>query len=154
MNQYRVTKYNPVYRNQSGTYLLDEWTDFSDIGKVFSGSVLTAEEYYKVEKNYIKMCIAVWIESAHPELSVRNVEKYSDNIRVPKCIKDEGQLEVIVKEILENELWAKLECRNLFFHFGWDYYMYIGTEIEKAIIEDYAKKNNLFVEEMKSPHLT
>lgn len=31
-NQYRVTKYNPEYR-KNGTYMRDEWTSISDIGK-------------------------------------------------------------------------------------------------------------------------
>lgn len=57
MKQYRVTKYNPACRDAGGAYQKDEWTDFSDIGKTFSGHILTADEYYEVEKHYIQMCV-------------------------------------------------------------------------------------------------
>lgn len=51
----RVTKYNPIYRNEKGGYMKDEWTDFSDIGETFDGKVLTREEYEEVEQHYISM---------------------------------------------------------------------------------------------------
>ncbi len=33
---WRVTKYNPTFRDENGTYIKDEWTSFSDIGKKVS----------------------------------------------------------------------------------------------------------------------
>ena len=154
MNQYRVTKYNPAYRDKSGEYLLDEWTDISDIGMTFSGVVFTEEEYRKVENNYVKMCIDVWEKSGCPDISVQNLEKHSDDIAIPKHIKAKEQLEFVIRKILATDIWAKLECETLFFHFGYDFNMYIGTDTDKASLEEYAQNNCLFVEELKSPYLT
>ncbi len=154
MNQYRVTKYNPAYRDKSGAYLHDEWTDISDIGKTFSGSVLTEEEYRRVEGNYIKVCLAVWQEAGRPDISVRNLEKYCDSIDIPECISVNEQLEFVIRKILDTDIWAKLECEELFFHFGYDFYMYIGADISKGSLEKLAHSYSLFVEELKSPYLT
>ena len=30
---YRVTKYNPAYRNEKGWYMKDDWTDYSEVVK-------------------------------------------------------------------------------------------------------------------------
>lgn len=51
----RVTKYNPIYRNEMGGYMRDEWTCFGDIGSSFDGKTLTKEEYEDVEQHYISM---------------------------------------------------------------------------------------------------
>ena len=32
---YRITKYNPEFRDEEGRYILDEWTSVTDIGKEF-----------------------------------------------------------------------------------------------------------------------
>ena len=53
MFQWRITKYNPKYRNERGTYLKNEWISFSDIGKIFDQSKLTFDKYLKIENSYI-----------------------------------------------------------------------------------------------------
>jgi hypothetical protein len=50
VNEYRVTKYNPVFRDRSGAYTKAEWTCFKHIGQTYSGVLLTAEEYERVEE--------------------------------------------------------------------------------------------------------
>lgn len=48
MYTYEVTKYNPAFRDYSGssrTYTIDDWIGISDIGKVYEGELLTAELY-------------------------------------------------------------------------------------------------------------
>ena len=62
MKQYRVTKYNPEYRNTDGTYSREEWTSYSDVGEIVS-----KEEYEKVENSYI--------ESALNFLEEQNISK-------------------------------------------------------------------------------
>lgn len=152
MNQYRVTKYNPLNRAPNGVYLLDEWTDFSDIGKTFAGNVFTAEEYKIVEDNYIGMCLAIWEKSGCPKLSIHSIEIYDECAAVPQNVEKPQQLTMVIQEILENQVWAKLECCKLFFHFGWDYYMYIGTDMDRTVLEDCAWQFHLFVEKMQSPY--
>ena len=52
MTEYRITKYNPANRI-NGVYMADEWTSFSDIGKVFGGTTLSQDTYLQTEKAYI-----------------------------------------------------------------------------------------------------
>lgn len=59
----------------------------------------------------------------------------------------------MVKNILENKLWARMVGDDFFLHFGYDYYMYIGTVLEPDTMSELASKYNLYCEEMISPYL-
>jgi hypothetical protein len=54
MYKYRITKYNPIYRDPEGKYTIEDWTAISDIGKVFNNQRLTIESYKETEDKYIK----------------------------------------------------------------------------------------------------
>lgn len=153
MKQYRVTKYNPADRDVNRAYQKDEWTDFSDIGNSFGGHVLTADEYYEVESHYIQMCVDVWEKQGGHPISVNDVEKRDFVLFVPKTLKDKEQLSKMIKKILECKLWARLAGDDFFIHFGYDYYMYIGTLLEMDAMSELASKYNLYCEEMNSPYL-
>src|SRR5262249_56008880 len=43
--QFRVTKYDPRFRDSRGAYMREDWIAMSDIGKSFEGVTLTASEY-------------------------------------------------------------------------------------------------------------
>ena len=58
VNQYRVTKYNPAFRDQSGAYTKDEWTFFGQIGRTFSGVPFTFDEYERVEQAYVQTALS------------------------------------------------------------------------------------------------
>ena len=47
-----VVKYSAEYYNDDGVYTRDEWTDASDIGKMFDGKVLSWDEYLRYEDRY------------------------------------------------------------------------------------------------------
>jgi hypothetical protein len=49
MYNWRITKYNPAYRDNAGCYLKDEWTSISDIGNIYDREVITYETSKKVE---------------------------------------------------------------------------------------------------------
>jgi hypothetical protein len=51
--EYRVTKYDPAFRDARGAYTRVEWTSVGDIGTSFGGVVLTEAEYQRVEDAYI-----------------------------------------------------------------------------------------------------
>jgi hypothetical protein len=36
MYQYRITKYNPVFRDEKGRCTSEEWTSFGDVGEIVS----------------------------------------------------------------------------------------------------------------------
>ena len=63
MHQFRVTKYDPAYRNELGHYRRDEWTSFSDVGCEANGSVVTLGEYERVELAYIDSALAFMREA-------------------------------------------------------------------------------------------
>ena len=83
---YKISKYNPK-NYKDGAYQLDEWTDFSDIGKVFESGIFTMEEYLKVEKNYIDFILKVVkekkINSFYNALKVITVHFGSDDTLIP-----------------------------------------------------------------------
>lgn len=64
-----------------------------------------------------------------------------------------NDINLLVKLILREDVWAKLESDILDIHFGYDYYMYICSEkrLEKA--EKIIKEKGLFIENIKSPYL-
>lgn len=53
MYNWRITKYNPKFRDESGSFLSQEWTSYHDIGKVFGTHILTYSDYKKMEDDYV-----------------------------------------------------------------------------------------------------
>ena len=125
MNKYRISKYNPLYRCAE-RYLKAEWTDYSDIGKMFEDNILTEHEYKIVEQNYI-FCLddIIRLIGVH-DLSITALECYDD---VPWKNNQSVSIELlpeIFRDCLRNKCWCKLESQEMYIHFGYDYYVYIG----------------------------
>lgn len=151
MIEYRITKYNPKNRvNES--YIVDEWTSISDIGKEFDAGVLTYEEYKKVEQSYVDCCIAILQAAKISELAVCNPEYYDNAIRFPQLLRNENDVRWVVMCCLQEKCWAKLETKNFFVHFGYDYYMYVGTNLSLPLVAAIAEKYSLFCECFASPY--
>ncbi|MGH9828230.1 MAG: hypothetical protein ACREDR_33825, partial [Blastocatellia bacterium] len=53
MFEYRVTKYDPAKRDPEGRYLADDWIMYSQVGQVVGGTLLTMDEYLRIETAYI-----------------------------------------------------------------------------------------------------
>jgi len=149
MNEYRVTKYNPSKRDEWGHYLdKDEWTDFCEVGKKVS-----IEAYEIVETAYINSAIEFLSDSGIETLQVVGLEDYQQNglYKEGETIQV-GSLEPVLRSLLRNEFWCRLESKLGFIHIGWDFYMYIGIcKISKAVIHN-AEKRGLFVEPFISPY--
>ena len=60
---WRITKYNPAFRNEKGAYLKNEWISISDVGKSFDGKILTLPEYQKAEDAYVATALRIFSES-------------------------------------------------------------------------------------------
>lgn len=158
---WRITKYNPEYRDEDDKYLLDEWTSFSDIGNYFDGSELTSYEYEKIEKCYINSIICLMDCNKINRLKIEDLEVYEEkNVDTLVNTISEGdilskeKIIIIIRHVLREQIWCKLVYNKRFFvHFGYDYYMYIGSsaKCEYAIKE--IKNKRLFVESIKSPYL-
>jgi hypothetical protein len=69
MYQYRVTKYNPVFRDEKGRYTREEWTSFGEVGEI-----VPVKEYIRVEAAYIEAALDFLREADVVELQIRGLE--------------------------------------------------------------------------------
>lgn len=166
---WRITKYNPAFRNENGAYLKDEWTSISDVGESFDSKILTKEEYQEVEDAYVSTALHFVSKSGIEFLQVSYVEKrnlqkvekklFEDISYNPRSIRKNllvsgKNSEDVCRLILREIIWCRLESEGKFYiHFGYDYYLYIGSNIWSKEAIEYAEKNGLFIEEMMSPYI-
>ncbi len=154
MQHYRVTKYDPARRDISGAYPVDDWTSRSEIGQSFGGVALTEERYVSVEDAYLASAAAFLKEAGVCKLAVVGLEKAGAHGNLPsegEIILDEG-IPAVLRALLREEYWCKLEAASAFVHVGWDYYMYIGVPTACPNAEGKARDLGLFVEEFRSPY--
>jgi hypothetical protein len=155
VNEYRVTKYNPIFRDHSGAYTKVEWTSFKQIGQTFSGALLTLDEYERVEKAYVQEALSFLREGGLLSMRVAGLENSQTH---SLDIQNDGVLPLdrigeIIRRILREEIWCRLEGGEAFIHFGWDYYMYIGVPHPCPKARAWATELDLYVEEFASPYV-
>jgi hypothetical protein len=155
VKHWRLTKYNPDYRDSSGAYRRDEWTAFDDIGRVFQGIVLTIAEYEQMEDRYVSAAMHFAHEAGVSELTAVDVEARTPDFHLSDGMSISIQsAPSAIRAILRSHVWCKLECRQYFYlHFGYDYYMYIGCESNLPASIKFAVDSGLFVEDCASPYL-
>lgn len=151
MIEYRITKYDPDNRI-NGKYTANEWTGFGDIGKTFDGAEFTYEKYLETETAYIDCCIDLMSQAIVSGLSVERTEYYSEDIHLPDEISDGIELRKAIAHCLRERCWFKLTGENFFIHFGYDYYIYIGTLLPDETVVKTAVKYGLFCERYPSPY--
>lgn len=78
--------------------------------------------------------------------SIYNSVKNGDYISV-------YELKLLSQLILREKIWCKFQIREMFVHFGFDYYMYLGSvkECNDSLIK--IINSGLFVESFESPYL-
>jgi hypothetical protein len=168
MHGYRITKYNPTYRDYQGRYLKDEWISFSDIGKVFEGEILTLDQYLRAENAYIE-AIFLFMDCLNiTSLYIKRLEQPNkpsshmlsavEGTQLFKTIKNDISankefIKVITRLVLREQMWCKLQSPEMYVHFGWDYYMYIGSKKACKNSIKTIEKLGLFVEPKRSPYL-
>ncbi|WP_010098051.1 DUF7683 domain-containing protein [Ornithinibacillus scapharcae] len=165
--QYRITKYNPIYRNSFGEYTKEEWISSSQIGKTFDGEVFTIVDYFQVEASYINTILSFMKESQINSLRVVLLdnerfqdesselfeEKFKEVILEEDLLVSEKDIAIICQMVLREFIHCLLISGDDFFvHFGYDYYMYIGSNQPCKLGIDFARENGLFVEEYQSPY--
>lgn len=153
MYGYRITKYNPEFRDASGAYMRDEWTSISDVGKVFNGVRFEFDEYRAMEMKYLR-AIRVFAEAMSVDrFAVSGFESNeADNAEVAALAGSVISLDQAVgvaQGVLREELWCRLEspCGGLRVHFGYDYYIYIETALECPLAVAATRAGGLFVDE-------
>lgn len=151
MTEYRITKYDPENRID-GKYALNEWTSMSDIGESFDDGVLTRDQYMQVEQNYVDCCLELLRKAGISQLMVCSPEYYDERTQLPDVLSEEEAIRKAIRCCLQEKCWAKLENKDFFIHFGYDYNMYVGTGLPAAVVQDTSRKYELFCEVKSSPY--
>ncbi|OWK38485.1 hypothetical protein [Fimbriiglobus ruber] len=154
MREYRVTKYDPAFRDARGSYTRDEWFSECQVGRVFDGVVLTREEYQRVEGAYVVAVIGFLLEAGVSAMTVVGLENYG-NVQLAFGEGNAlplGQIGEVIGQVLRAKFWCRLEGPEAFVHFGYDYYMYVGVPWACPAAKRLARRVGLFVEPFRSPH--
>ncbi len=168
INCWRITKYNPIYRDLNGIFKHDDWTSIHDIGKFFNGKELTLYWYLYYENAYIDAVKVIMKSNKVDSFVVEGLEKYeytdfSDlkeinsrelyNIIQDNFIVTVDNIDIIIRLVLRDVFWCKLINDYMFVHFGYDLYMYIGSSNQLKSEMDIIKNKGLFIENMNSPYM-
>lgn len=170
VNEWRVTKYDPHLRDRGGAFRVRTWTSATQIGEVFHDGPLTLERYLEIEDRYVLSAGAFFLEAGIDHVAVRDLEPVED---VPASYRSLGLGDVLtsapplhegqqltveplahaVRLNLRELAWCRLELPSRFFvHFGYDYYMYVGSRAALPGAVQRAGELGLFVEPRRSPH--
>ena len=165
MFYWRITKYNPNNRDESGAYTQEEWTSSSDINKTYNHTVLTAEAYTKTEYAYVVAVLEFMKCLKVSALEIAALEKHGfqpselmypapmkklyEMIQIGSLVALED-IQWVTQLALRENIWCKLKCSKMQVHFRYDFYMYIAS-IEPCIgtIQN-IQSNGLFVESITS----
>jgi hypothetical protein len=171
MYYYRITKYNPIFRDGFRYTKDDEWTSVSDIGNPKYG-YLTASEYLQMEDKYwdtikylLDLCSIKYFnirsleKRIHRIPSIFSEKNYFDSSSLENAIKYDLPINILDIELVvrlclrEDGIWCKLEGeKNTCIHFGYDYYMYFSTSIEHTIVPSIIP-DGIYIENFESPYL-
>lgn len=153
LNAWRISKYNPRYRDECGRYLKDEWTSYHDIGKVYEGKILTIAEYKEMEERYIETIIDIIERTGAQALQIKNVEKYrsmEEILNGRKIVEKEwvegDYLKEILRQCLRENMWCSLENDMISVQVGYDYYVHVYTLLEFQEMAKLVQKRGLFIE--------
>ncbi len=154
MFEYRVTKYDPSFRDANGAFTRDEWISVTDIGRSFGGEKLTREEYQRVEDAYVATALAFLREAGVEALTVAGLENHGGT---PLAFTEGSvllleQIGEVIRWVLREEFWCRLEATGAFVHLGYDYYTYLGVPRRCPQAEQFARQQGLFVEPFHSPY--
>lgn len=154
MPSFRVTKYNPLHRDINGAYTRDDWTSFAQVGQLNDGALLSLHDYQQTENAYIEAAVGFMQEAHIRELTVMGLENADGSVT---SIWEGATLTLaqsieVIRAMLREEFWCRLEAPAGYVHIGWDFYMYVGVPIECPAARAGAERSGLFVEPFNSPY--
>ena len=124
---------------------IDEWTSFSDIGKIFNNKVLTMDEYLLIENKYLKFIEDLLNECNVKQLTIKSIE-FIEKINWKKGQKlNNKEIIKICKDSLREKCWVYLKSKNLNISFGYDYYLFIETSYDYDDIKSIISFNGLYI---------
>lgn len=172
MYKYEITKYNPEFRSKRDgrTYLKDEWTAISDIGRSFEGIILKSEEYKKAEDSYVASVQIIMkymkinyivvddIRRSSKEFFNNQIKNrmsfYSEKLlALYNDVQNKDKLDMtktsdFCRLQLREDIGADMFYpRRLKIFIGYDYIMSVHTSISLTKIIPKIEELNLFVEE-------
>ena len=158
MYQYRISKYSPNLRDIQGHYVLNDWTDYSDIGSTFNGKRLSKQAYFRVERAYLGVVSDMLQRTSVFSMMIHDYEPRSRFSRIrsafimPRSLSSRNQILRFSRGCLRNNHWGKLVSDETFIHFGYDYYVYIGCSLNASEMQDISSRHRLFCETIDSPY--
>lgn len=171
MNRYRITKYDPAWRDANGAYTKADWTSIGDVGHRFDGETLTMAAYQQTEDAYVQTILAFLQAARLDALKVTDLEcnESLDELAgrpfgefaglVPAGwsvdlgrVVNLAEIERLARLSLRGAVWCKLERPGFYVHFGHDYYLYLGTAQASPAAVAKAESLGLFVEDFVSPY--
>lgn len=170
MHKYRISKYNPKFRNDKGIYLKNDWTSYCDIGKIYEKK-FTKEDYLNVESKYCDVISEILEENKIEEMMLENIECVFSVNKIKRMLDEKGLIfskeeKKIIDSLANNKkikiidvkLYTRLILRECFWcifkdentsarvEFGYDFYVYAcNLHISDSIINKY-KEKEIFIE--------
>src|SRR5581483_7993875 len=83
----------------------------------------------RVEDAYVASVLAFLREAGLPTLTARDLQNPGGvpGAPVEGSVLSLGQVGEVIRGLLREEFWCRLEGTGEFVHVGWDYYMYVGV---------------------------
>lgn len=175
MIKYRITKYNPIFRDRNGSYTKSEWTSYSDIGKYYDDQMLEIADYLAIEQKYIDALLFLLNEKKISNLKIMKLEKRRTLDQIEKFmqsknlfISDKGKsifssikngdlidinnIPYLIQLLLREYLWCRLmsPLNNLIVEFGYDYYMYVICDGINMEMTNKIQDTGMFIETMSN----
>lgn len=170
MVRYRISKYNPKFRDEDGCYTREEWTSISDVGEYINGVKVSLQEYLDTESKYIKALNSILNDLNIKHLYVMELEKQDDTINndyvfegftmnvidTVKSLK-EGQelnrekINYVIQATLREIFWCGLYSRttHIIIKPGYDFYInVICPQLSQNVIESISNLG-LYIEKIK-----
>ncbi len=167
MECWRITKYDPRFRDKSGRYLRDEWTGAAQIGEAYAGKILTSDEYLRVESLYVAAVLHLWKAAGAPSLQIQALELSTSGFGLPPQSDDlldvgfgdwrpvNGEVvppavfETLVRWCLRELGWCQLGADEFYVHWSYDFYVYVETGDATSADREAIASTGLFVEPCK-----
>lgn len=120
-HQWRITKYNPAFRDENGNYTkIEEWTSPFEIGKTFNGKEFTFEDYCRVENAYINTILKFLNESKVSSLRILQLDKHNLSLQDKSSLLYENNFNHVVLEedmIVNKQKYLLITLVNSFLFF-------------------------------------
>jgi hypothetical protein len=173
MDWWRISKYDPAFRDENYVYQREEWTSAADIGSTFNSATLDEETYLATETAHVEAVRAFMVDAGVAALAVTSFEPpseedyvYLQKLPLPDTRElahrmrqvREGdefsgeQLDRLLRLLVRRVFWCRLVHSAPFTVDVGEYlYVSIGTVADSTRAIARTRELGLFVEESRDP---